>query len=115
MSPPWVIMVPQTRQDRRVSPRNLNPQLTAHSIWTEKPYKCCLFCGRGFSSQNAVTRHFDDIHSEPKQCHQPGCQKMIIGKRKLVAHLKRVHGHSRKPGKKGLNVLRRAQASSREA
>ncbi|KAH9967656.1 hypothetical protein BGW80DRAFT_1340685, partial [Lactifluus volemus] len=28
----------------------------------------CGLCGRGFHAQKAVTRHFDDVHSEPEQC-----------------------------------------------
>ncbi|KAH9963418.1 hypothetical protein BGW80DRAFT_1255400 [Lactifluus volemus] len=63
------------------------------------PYSCGL-CGKIFHAQKAVTRHLDDVHSEPKQCPEPKCQKVIIGKRKLAAHLERDHGHARKPGRK---------------
>jgi uncharacterized C2H2 Zn-finger protein len=78
----------------------------AHSIWTASPK--CEFCGKEFHAQKAVTRHIDDTHSEPKGCSETGCKRMIIGKRKLVTHLERVHNiivpvskrRVRKPGKK---------------
>jgi uncharacterized Zn-finger protein len=64
----------------------------AHSIWTVSPkrYRCSV-CGKELHAQNAVKRHLDDVHSDPKKCSESGCNEMIIGKRKLKVHLKDAH------------------------
>lgn len=79
----------------------------AHNIWTASPAKSkgpghkCWVCSKELHAKKVWARHYDDCHSDPKPC--PGCDMMIVGKRKLVAHLERDHdlvpleGRPRKP------------------
>jgi hypothetical protein len=68
----------------------------AHNIWTASPAKSkgpghkCWVCSKELHAKKVWARHYDDCHSDPKPC--PGCDMMIVGKRKLVAHLERDHG-----------------------
>ncbi|KAH9953873.1 hypothetical protein BGW80DRAFT_1406389 [Lactifluus volemus] len=49
----------------------------------------CEICDIFYYSTGTLNRHKDDFHSERKPC--PKCDKMIVGKRKLQAHIDREH------------------------
>jgi hypothetical protein len=49
----------------------------------------CILCDKTYQAKKVVARHFDDVHASPIKC--PQCDRMIVGKRKLRAHLERDH------------------------
>ncbi|KAH9963414.1 hypothetical protein BGW80DRAFT_1463194 [Lactifluus volemus] len=64
---------------------------TNPAVQQTSPECKCVVCGKVFHAQKAITRHFDDVHSEKRKCPQPECAEMIRGKRKLEVHLKNAH------------------------
>ncbi|KAH9967644.1 hypothetical protein BGW80DRAFT_1462153 [Lactifluus volemus] len=51
----------------------------------------CWVCGTECRRPQDVNRHFDDFHSEPKQCPQPECDKIFVGERRIRNHLGSAH------------------------
>ncbi|KAH9963410.1 hypothetical protein BGW80DRAFT_1351672 [Lactifluus volemus] len=49
----------------------------------------CIQCGNILYEMKGFRRHFDDFHTDPKEC--PDCGRWIIGQRKLRSHLNRDH------------------------
>jgi hypothetical protein len=56
---------------------------------TSAEARWCEICDKWFSTTGTRNRHIDDSHSEPVGC--PVCGRMIVGKRKLQAHMDRDH------------------------
>ncbi|KAH9967646.1 hypothetical protein BGW80DRAFT_1462154 [Lactifluus volemus] len=71
------------------------PQQASLAMWgldvlvDQKRKVLCLFCFKTLFARKAFNRHFDDKHSTPRQCDM--CDLMVVGERKLKAHVKRDH------------------------
>ncbi|KAH9963409.1 hypothetical protein BGW80DRAFT_849900 [Lactifluus volemus] len=63
----------------------------AQSILESSKVQCLKCDNTILYAMKGFRRHFDDLHVDPKKC--PKCPRMIIGQRKLKAHLERDHGH----------------------
>jgi hypothetical protein len=65
-----------------VKPERARP---SPKVWCPEPQ-----CKGGFHAKKALNRHWDDCHSEEKKCYY--CNFTYVGKRKLEAHLQKMHG-----------------------
>jgi hypothetical protein len=52
----------------------------------------CPFCRKEFRAKKSISRHLDDVHSDPSNCPHSNCNYICRGKRKLRYHLDKVHG-----------------------
>jgi uncharacterized C2H2 Zn-finger protein len=58
-------------------------------LCSESKNVMCVLCGKILYEMKGFRRHFDDTHADPEKC--PECDVIFVGKRKLKAHLRRVH------------------------